>query len=68
MFGKVVEKYCETCERGITAHISRGYWIKGKLYCLGFYCPTCHADLSEEDSRVLEQARKSGQDIREIMY
>lgn len=66
--GKQIEKHCAVCDKSVRRVISMGYWIDDNLYCNGFSCDTCGADLCEEDRRVLENARKHGKEIVKIMY
>ena len=53
MFGKIIEKYCPTCEKDMKITVSTGYWIDGKSYYDGDYCHTCGTDLCEEDRKAV---------------
>lgn len=64
MFGKTIERYCANCKENIKCNVSVGFHIEGKTYYNICFCPNCKSDLTIEDKKIIEKAKKDKIAIR----
>lgn len=68
MYGIIIKRYCSTCKKDVEIHASIGYAVDDKTYFKDCVCGTCGEDVSKEDRKMIEKAKKDGKNISIVMH
>lgn len=68
MNGIQVKRYCPNCKKDVVIHMSASFFVDGEHYYKDLFCYICETDLSKEDRRILEEAKKRGKFISVTMH
>lgn len=68
MFGEVVKRYCNNCEKEVSEITTVGVEINGETLYPGIRCPYCNANLSERDEELIAKAKEDGRSFGVVMF
>lgn len=68
MFGEIVKRYCNNCEKEISEIATVGIEINDETLYPGIKCPHCNANLFERDEELISKAREEGMSFGVVMF